>query len=220
METGFVLTYLDPMPATLQLGPVQQLTDRMPVRPEGWHDPAAEAVAVPPHRADGPPRIYLTLGTVAFGAVEVLRQAALEAAALGAEVVVACGPAGDPELLGQLPDNVHLSRYLPQAALLPTVDVIVHHGGAGTMLESAAHGIPQVILPQGADQYLNAESVQAAGVGRRIRKDAMAPGAVGEAIAALLGECPERDAAARLRTEITGMPSPDEVATQLLGRLA
>ena len=213
------LAYLDPMPATLQIGPVQLLTDRMPVRPVGWHDPGAEAVAVPPHRADGPPRVYLTLGTVAFGAVDVLRQAALEAAALGAEVVVACGPAGDPELLGQLPGNVHISRYLPQAALLPTVDVIVHHGGAGTMLTSAAHGIPQVILPQGADQFINAESVQAAGVGRRILKDAMAPGAVGEAIAALLGECPERSAAALLRDEIAGMPSPDEVATTLLARL-
>jgi len=174
---------------------------------------------VPPHRADGPPRIYLTLGTVAFGAVDVLRQAALESAALGAEVVVACGPAGDPELLGELPANVHVSRYLPQAALLPTVDVIVHHGGAGTMLQSAAHGIPQVILPQGADQFVNAGSVQAAGVGRGIRKDAMVPGAVGEAVAALLGDCPERAAAALLREEIAGMPSPDQVATQLLDRL-
>ncbi|MGV1009576.1 MAG: glycosyltransferase [Dermatophilaceae bacterium] len=174
---------------------------------------------MPPHRTDGPPRVYVTLGTVAYGAVEVLRQAALEAAALGVEVVVACGPDGDPELLGPLPDNVHISRYLPQAALLPTVDVIVHHGGAGTMLTSAAHGIPQVILPQGADQFRNAESVQAAGVGRAIRTDAMAPGAVGEAVAALLDACPERDAAARLRVEIARMPSPHEVARQLLARV-
>lgn len=219
VDTAGGLAYIDPMPATLQLGPVHLLADRMPERPEGWHDPGAEATAVPAHRPEGPPRIYITLGTVAYGAVEVLRQAALEAAALGAEVVVACGPDGDPELLGPLPHNVHLSRYLPQAALLPTVDVIVHHGGAGTMLTSAAHGIPQVVLPQGADQFRNAESVRAAGVGRAIRKEALAFRAVGEAIAALLGECPERDAAARLRDEIASMPSPDEVAAQLLHRL-
>ncbi|MGB8383077.1 MAG: glycosyltransferase [Dermatophilaceae bacterium] len=219
VETSRDRPYLDPMPPSLQLGPVDLLTERMPLRPVGWHDPGAEATAVPPHRPDGPPRVYITLGTVAYGAVEVLRQATLEAAALGAEVVVACGPHGDPELIGPVPDNVHLSRYLPQAALLPTVDVVVHHGGAGTMLTSAAHGIPQVVLPQGADQFRNAESVQAAGVGRAIRKETLASGAVGEAIAALLGECPERDRAAALRGEIAGMPSPDEVATQLLHRL-
>ncbi len=217
--TSFDRAYLDPMPATLQMGLVELLTDRMPVRPQGWHDPGAEATAVPPHRPDGPPRVYITLGTVAYGAVDVLRQAALEAAALGTEVVVGCGPAGDPQLLGELPANVHLSRYLPQAALLPTVDVIVHHGGAGTMLTSAANGIPQVVLPQGADPFMNGESVQAAGVGRRILKADLAPGAVSEAIAALVGECPERHRAALLRDEIAGMPSPDQVAAQLLGRL-
>ena len=127
---------------------------------------------------------------------------------------------GDPELLGELPANVHLSRYLPQAALLPTVDVIVHHGGAGTMLTSAAHGIPQVVLPQGADQFINAESVQAAGVGRRILKDGPGSGSRRRGHRGAARRVPRAaTAAALLRDEIAGMPSPDEVATQLLDRL-
>ncbi|MGV1009575.1 MAG: hypothetical protein ACOYBY_13335 [Dermatophilaceae bacterium] len=35
VETSMDQPYLDPMPATLQLGPVERLTDRMPVRPDG-----------------------------------------------------------------------------------------------------------------------------------------------------------------------------------------
>lgn len=211
--------YVDPMPASLQPGPVGTILDRMPIRPDGWHDLSAGGGDVPARRPDGPPRIYVTLGTVAYGAVDVLRQAVVEAASFDAEVVVACGPDGNPELLGSLPPNVRTYRYLPQWALLPGVDLIVHHGGAGTMLQAAWHGIPQVILPQGADQFVNAQSVQDAGVGRQIGKAAMAPGAVAIAVGALLGDGAERQAAAALAAEIAALPAPDEVAEALLARL-
>lgn len=194
---------------------MQLLTDRMPVRPDGWYNADAAPADVPPRSPGGPPRIYVTLGTVAYGAVDVLRRAVTEAADHDAEVLVACGPSGDPTLLGALPGNVRVFRYLPQAALMSTVDLIVHHGGAGTMLSAAAHGVPQLVLPQGADQFVNADSIAAAGVGRRIGPT---PGAVGEAVGDLLGTCSERRAAATLQAEIAGMPSPDDVAYDLLSR--
>jgi UDP:flavonoid glycosyltransferase YjiC (YdhE family) len=77
-------------------------------------------------------------------------------------------------------------------------------------------GLPQLVLPQGADQFLNAEILTAAGVGRALANDAQGPGAISEAVQALLGDSAERQAASRVRDEIAAMPSPSEVVPQLV----
>jgi UDP:flavonoid glycosyltransferase YjiC (YdhE family) len=161
-------------------------------------------------------RIYLTLGTVSFGAVEVLSRAISEIAPLDVDVLVAVGPEGEPAALGELPDNVHIERFVAQSEVLPLVDLIVHHGGTGTVLGALEAGLPQLLLPQGADQFINAEMLTTAGAVRALTNEAQQPGAIGEAVQALLGDCPERQVAARLRDEIAAMPAPDEVVPALL----
>jgi UDP:flavonoid glycosyltransferase YjiC (YdhE family) len=83
-------------------------------------------------------------------------------AMLDARVVVAAGRVR-PDQLGDLPDNITLQPWVPQANLLPHVDVVVHHGGSGTTLGALTVGAPQLILPQGADQFANAERGQRRG---------------------------------------------------------
>jgi UDP:flavonoid glycosyltransferase YjiC (YdhE family) len=161
-------------------------------------------------------RIYLTLGTVSFGAVEVLSCAISEIAPLDVDILVAVGPEGEPAALGELPDNVHIERFVAQSEVLPLVDLIVHHGGTGTVLGALEAGLPQLLLPQGADQFINAEMLTTAGAVRALTNEAQRPGAIGEAVQALLGDCPERRVAARLRDEIAAMPAPDEVVPALL----
>ncbi|HET9304009.1 MAG TPA: glycosyltransferase [Propionibacteriaceae bacterium] len=162
------------------------------------------------------PRVYLTLGTVAFGAVDVLSRAVAEIAALDIDLLVTVGPEGEPAALGEVPGNVHVERFVAQSAVLPLVDVIVHHGGTGTVLSALEAGLPQLLLPQGADQFFNAEILTAAGAGRRLPNDAQQPGAIGEAVQALLGDAPERRTAAKLREEIATMPSPADVVPELV----
>ncbi len=162
------------------------------------------------------PRVYLTLGTVAFGAVDVLSRAVAEIAALDIDLLVTVGPEGEPAALGEVPGNVHVERFVAQSAVLPLVDVIVHHGGTGTVLSALEAGLPQLLLPQGADQFFNAEILTAAGAGRRLPNDAQQPGAIGEAVQALLGDAPERRTAAKLRDEIATMPSPADVVPELV----
>ena len=159
-------------------------------------------------RGERRPRVYLTLGTVSFGAVEVLSRAIAEIAPLDADILVTVGPDGEPAALGEVPDNVHVERFVAQSAVLPLVDLIVHHGGTGTVLGALEAGLPQLVLPQGADQFFNAEILTTAGFGRALPNDAQQPGAIGEAVQALLGDSPERQAAARIRDEIAAMPSP------------
>jgi UDP:flavonoid glycosyltransferase YjiC (YdhE family) len=203
--------YLDTVPASLQ-NPVPLPAKIMPIRPVSWAPP----VPLPVELTDSArPRVYVTLGTVAFGAVEVLRRAVVETAAHAVDVLVAVGPAGDPTLLGELPPNVRLERFVPQADVLRHVDLVVHHGGAGTMLGALAAGLPQLILPQGADQPFNATAIERAGAGRALANDAQTPGAIETAVAALLTDGPERLAAKRIAAEIAAMPSPASVAELL-----
>lgn len=50
-------------------------------------------------------------------------------------------------------------------ALLPRVDVILHHGGSGTTHAATAAGVPQVLLPQLGDQPHYARQVHRLGLG-------------------------------------------------------
>ncbi len=187
----------------------------IPIRSVAFNESSAGV----PTWLEGPrarPWVYLTLGTVSFGAVEVLSRAIAEIAPLDVDVLVTVGPDGEPAALGEVPDNVHVERFVAQSAVLPLVDLIVHHGGTGTVLSALEVGLPQLLLPQGADQFFNAEILTTTGAGRALPNDAQQPGAIGEAVQALLGDSPERQIAARVRDEIAAMPAPADVVPALV----
>jgi UDP:flavonoid glycosyltransferase YjiC (YdhE family) len=147
--------------------------------------------------------------------VDALRAAATGLGTLDVDVLVTVGPDGDPDALGPLPDSVRVERFVAQAALLGQLDLVVHHCGSGTMLGALAHGLPQLALPHGADQFANAEALVANGAGRRLLPEEITPEAVAEAASALLAEPAPRAAARRLAAEIAAMPSPAAVVAEL-----
>ncbi|EWM15941.1 nucleotide disphospho-sugar-binding domain-containing protein [Kutzneria sp. 744] len=160
----------------------------------------------------GRPRIAVTLGTVApmmTGIGPVARIAAL-AEKIDAEFVVALGNA-DTSSLGELPDNVRLAGYVPLGPLLATSAAVIHHGGAGTTLTALDAGVPQIIVPQGADGPFNAAAVAAAGSGLNVTDEELDA----QLVERLLTEEPLRDAAGRIRAEMHAMPSPSSVADRL-----
>jgi UDP:flavonoid glycosyltransferase YjiC (YdhE family) len=199
-------THLDICPPSLQDKDFLAGARRVPVRPVPFAEPGE------PPTLDRP-LVYLTLGT-AFGATEVLATAVAGLARLGVTVLVA-GPMA-PTLV-DLPANVVASAWVPQARLLPGVDLVVHHGGSGTTLGALAAGVPQLVLPQGADQFANAEALLAAGAGARLLPEDTTPEAITETARTLLAPNGSefRDAAKAVAAEIAALPSPDEVASQL-----
>lgn len=188
----------------------------MAMRPTAWSpDRPVQTWLLEPRRA---PRVYLTMGTV-FGSVDLLRSAALEIAGSGCHVLVATGPGIEPSALGDLPAAVHVEQEVPQAQLLPYVDLVVHHGGTGTVIGSLTNGLPQIVMPQGADQFWNADHLAAEGACRIVPTGAP-PGSIAAAATALTKQhAPEREAARRLGAIIAAMPSPDAVAQQLQATL-
>ncbi|WP_026424170.1 glycosyltransferase [Actinokineospora inagensis] len=212
VDFGFTDPYLDIYPASL-VEPVAggPLLDRVPLRPV----PFAEGGALPDWVADHPDKlIYLTLGT-AFGNPRVLTAAIQGLAATGHRVLVAAGPTVSLADLGDPPSNVTVQPWVPQAELLPHVDLVVHHGGSGTTLGSAAAGVPQLFLPQGADQFDNAETFTGAGAARQLLGDDVNPDAITETASALLTDEAIAKAVATLADEIADMPSPADIAARL-----
>ncbi len=204
--------YLDICPPSVQ-DPEFLATEpeRIPLRPVPFAEPGQLPPWVLDHRE---PLVYLTLGT-AFGDVGVLRTAIDGLAPVDATVLVATGPAVDPDALGELPDNVVALPWVPQADLLPHLDLVVHHGGSGTTMGAFGVGVPQLVLPQGADQFSNAEMVADAGLGDRL----LGADVTAEAIAArtrhLLTDEAVLGAAKAIAAEVAAMPSPHDVARAL-----
>lgn len=159
--------------------------------------------------------VYLTVGTSSGGTIEVLRQAIDGLATLPADVLVATGPSLDLAAVGEVPSNVTVEPWVPQAKLLPHVDLVVHHGGSGATLGSFGVGVPQLSLPWAGDSFVNAEAMVTAGAGDRLLPGEVNADSIAEKAKRLLSEPEFRNAAKNVAEEIAGMPSPDVVAARL-----
>jgi MGT family glycosyltransferase len=186
----------------------QRITPLRPVAGEpAKGERLPEALAALPH----PQTIHLTLGTIFNEAPGVLETAIAGLSELPLNLVVTTGPDTDPTRFGPQPRHVLLEPYIPHTLLLPRCSLVVSHGGAGIMLGALAHGLPQLILPQGADQFMNAAACQNARVALTLTPDEFSAHAVAAAARRLITE-PEFDAAAsRIRAEINAMPTAADV---------
>ena len=208
--------YLDLCPPSMQAPAVGDEGPELALRPTAWNPPVPGFVAP---RGDRP-WVLLTLGT-AMGDAAVLRRAVEGLVPEGVDILLAAGSVDAAELVDVARGPaVRVGAFVPQADLLagrlgPPPVLVVHHGGSGTTLAASAAGIPQLVLPQGADQFSNAEVVDHLGVGRSLVGPAATPEAVAEAAARLTAGDATRSRAAALAAEVAAMPSPDDVAARV-----
>jgi len=169
----------------------------------------------------GRPVVYATLGTIFNGPqsddVFVDLLAALRDESVDA--VVTIGRDRQPAEFGPQPGHVRLVQFVPLAAIMPRLDVVVSHGGSGTMIAALAHGLPQVVIPIGADQPENAERVASLGAGLVVGEPQRSADTIRSALRDVLFGPGYRLSARRLQKEIEALPSVDH-AVALLERIA
>jgi vancomycin aglycone glucosyltransferase len=110
------------------------------------------------------PPVYVGFGSMASYAPKDIARVAIEAVrAQGRRVVLARGWAG----LAPIDDagDCFVVGEVNQQALFRRVAAVVHHGGAGTTTTAARAGVPQVVVPQIADQPYWAARVAELGIG-------------------------------------------------------
>ncbi|MFD5144221.1 glycosyltransferase [Streptomyces sp. NPDC058401] len=162
--------------------------------------------------ASGDPFVYLTLGT-ALGSADNLRTVIDGLRPLGVPVLVATGFRIQLAELGELPPNVIAAPWVPQSEVLARASLVVQHGGSGTTLATLAAGLPQLIVPQGADGPANGQALHAVGAGEVVFD--LSADAVTENARRILGDESYRDAARKVAAEIAAMPDPEAVAARL-----
>jgi UDP:flavonoid glycosyltransferase YjiC (YdhE family) len=102
-------------------------------------------------------------------------------------------------------------RYVPHAALLPNTDVVITHGGMGTVAAALHHGVPLVCIPFDRDQPLNSSRVAALGAGVVLSVDASVD-AIRDAVHTVRDDDHYRAAA---RAVDAGSGGPDAAAADL-----
>jgi UDP:flavonoid glycosyltransferase YjiC (YdhE family) len=158
---------------------------------------------------DGRPKVYFTLGTeFNLRSGDLFQRALTGLSALDIQLIVTVGRQIDPGQFGPQPANVHIHQYIAQAALLPFMDLVVSHGGSGSLTGALAQGIPVVLLPLGADQLHNAERVQALGVGVAVDALRSTPELIRSAAAQVLGDDAYTQAAQEFAKENAALPDP------------
>jgi UDP:flavonoid glycosyltransferase YjiC (YdhE family) len=208
----------------VEIEPVE--VEPVEVEPVEVEPVAVETVAVEP--GPRPPRwladlgdrpvVYATLGTIFNVESGDLFVRILDGlAALAVDVVATVGRQLDPTVLGTWPPHVHVERFVPQAHLLPQVDVVVSHGGSGSVIGALAFGVPSVLLPIGADQTHNAARVAELGVGVALDPLEATAGDIAGAVAMLLGEDGQatRTRAASLAAASAALPTAVDAVSWL-----
>jgi UDP:flavonoid glycosyltransferase YjiC (YdhE family) len=167
-----------------------------------------------PERTPGP-IVYVTFGTLFNTNLDLFRVALDALADQPVDVVMTVGRDQDPAAFAPVPANVRIERFIPQAELLPSCRAVVHHGGAGTTFGALAHGVPQVIVPQGADNYEHAAMCEGAGTAIALRPDALTPATLAAAVQRVVDDDAFARASRACAEEIAAMPDADSVAGAL-----
>ncbi|MDQ0597063.1 vancomycin aglycone glucosyltransferase [Streptomyces canus] len=162
---GYVLTGRPFLAADPVLAPWQEPTALDVVQTGAWILPDDRPLPdeLTAFLEAGEPPVYVGFGSMPMGGTDVARVAVEAVRAHGRRVLVGRGWA-DLALIDDRDDCFAVGEVNHQA-LFGRLAAVVHHGGAGTTTTAARAGVPQVVVPQLADQPYWAGRVAELGIG-------------------------------------------------------
>jgi UDP:flavonoid glycosyltransferase YjiC (YdhE family) len=135
------------------------------VGPLLWEPPGGERVDPPP--GSGP--VVLVAPSTAQDREHRLLRAALDGLADEPVRVIATWNGREPDPpFAAVPANAVLVPWLSYARTMPACDLVLCHGGHGTLVRALANACPVVVTPAGGDMAENAARVDWAGLGVRL----------------------------------------------------
>ena len=180
------------------------------IGPLMW-EPPGERVDPPP--GDGP--VVLVAPSTAQDHEHRLLRAALAGLAGEPVRVIATWNGREPDPPIDVPGNAVLVPWLSYGQTMPACDVVVCHGGHGTLMRALTQGCPVVVCPSVGDMAENASRVDWAGVGVRLPRRYATPRGVRAAVGRVLREPAiarrAREVAAWAATHDAGARAVDEL---------
>jgi len=162
-------------------------------------------VALPWPEDDPIPLVLVSFSTAPEQGSVVKFQNAIDAlSTLPVHGIITVGDSIDPAAL-RAAENVIVCTTADHDDLMRRADLVVTHGGHGTLMRALANGLPMVIIPgMASDQPINAAAAAAWGVGQTLPADATSAMMRG-AIAAVLATPSYREAAQALGKQLAGI---------------
>ena len=165
-------------------------------------------------------RVYVTLGTVFnSGSGDLFERLLAGLAGVEADVVMTVGRDLDPATWGVQPPHLRIERFVPQAEILHNTDLVVSHGGSGSLMATLAHGVPSVLLPLGADQPHNAQRAEELGLALTLDAATASPASIRQTVEAALYDDAMRRRTRAAAEETNALPGVD-AAVPLLEALS
>jgi len=130
------------------------------VRSEGSYTVPAFA-----ERADKP-LIYVSFGSLGAADVDLYKRMIALFGTLPYRFLMNVGDYIDRYT--NVPGNVHLEKWYPQPAVIPEVDLFIHHGGNNSFNEALYFGKPAIIMPYCWDGLDNAARIDDTGYGAKL----------------------------------------------------
>jgi UDP:flavonoid glycosyltransferase YjiC (YdhE family) len=136
-----------------------------------------------------PYRVMVAFGTFLSVREDVLRKVIVGIQGVCPDTLVIVGAGNSATALGDLAsEHVWIEEFLPQKALLPYVDAMVHHGGNNSFTECLYFGKPALILPFSSDQFSIAYDAQTHHLARALDPNRATPEDIGHAVCYLFND--------------------------------
>lgn len=113
--------------------------------------------------------IYISMGTVINDSTEFYKKCIEALANTKYQVIMSVGNLINIEDLGAVPDNITISRFVDQIAVLSQADVFLTHCGMNSVNESLYYKVPLVMFPQTSEQDGVTTRVEQLGAGVRLK---------------------------------------------------
>lgn len=205
--------FIDIWPPSMQAPGARAATSRhWSIKTIPWGDPATSIPAWV-REVEGP-LIFVSLGTVFWGK-DLLTKVIDALARIDCDALVLAGIDAAPEDFPNIGPRTRVEGFVDQPGVLKHASVVVDHGGAGTMLGALANGLPQLVLPEGADRPTTAASLRTSGAGIVLHPRESSVEDIELAVRRLLDDPSYRTRAEEIRSEMDALPEPAEVVKQL-----
>jgi UDP:flavonoid glycosyltransferase YjiC (YdhE family) len=154
------------------------------IGPLAWEPPHEGSTTLP--AGDGP--LVLIAPSTAQDRERALLRAGLHGLAQEPVRVIASADGADGDAALPRPANAVLAPWLSYTATMPRCDVVVTHGGHGTLARALMSGVPVVVCPAGGDMGENAARAEWAGLGVRLPRRLLSPRNLRLALRRVLGD--------------------------------
>jgi len=120
---------------------------------------------VEPREKAGRPLVFASLGTVINDRPGFYRTLIEALHDEDVDLLISCGKAFDPTVLGELPANVRVEHYVDQMEVLSRASLFVTHCGMNSASEGMWMAVPELLFPLTGEQRAVARRVAEVGAG-------------------------------------------------------